>query len=250
MKLDFDSYPLDIYNRSTIQSFLKSIEVETPYYRLSNLSVAEFILSSFVKKVAGAKLLSWVDHVSIGLKGRDARKCLSSLISEQAYRISLHPSSLLDEAQVNIMATSCVTGQLASLESASWSNGAKNIGKALLGLLDFKNPLDTICESVLEISKKYDEICLVYHIAFLLNVYATIPSTMTTVKKLIIESLCDDNYDDSSFSSKTRPILFSNVQYKNLEENLKYRLYALNVITNSSNELSPFIEWRKELNSY
>lgn len=248
MKLDFNSYPLDIYNSSTIQSFLKSIEVETPYYRLSNSSVAETILASFVKKTACVNLLSLVDHVSIGLKGRNARKCLSCLISGQVSRISRSPSSLLDETQINIMAISCVTGQLASLESASWSNGAKNIGKALLGLLDFKNPLDTICESVLEISNKYDEICLVYHVAFLLNVYATIPSTMTIVKKLIIESLCNDNYGESSFSCKKRLVLFSNVQYKSLEENLGYRLGALSATTGWCSDLRPFVAWRKEFN--
>ena len=91
----------------------------------------------------------------------------------------------MEEARVNLMSTSCVTDHLPSLESGSWGNGAKNIGKAVLDLLNFKNPLETIWESVVEVSRKYEDICQVYHIAFLLNVYNSNPSTENVIRRLI-----------------------------------------------------------------
>ena len=73
MKLDFNNYPLSVYNQSTSKSLLKSIGVEVPNSRLSNFNLAQAILSSFVSKAAGAGLLSLIDNVSIGLKGQKAR---------------------------------------------------------------------------------------------------------------------------------------------------------------------------------
>ena len=75
-------------------------------------------------------------------------------------------------------------------------------GKAVLGLLSFKSPLETIWVSVVEVSRKYEDICLVYHIAFLLNVYNSMRSTENVIRRLIIESLCDDSNGESSFSAK------------------------------------------------
>ena len=249
MKLDFNNYPLSVYNQSASKSLLKSIGGEVPNSRLSSLNLSQAILSSFVSKAAGTGLLSLIDNVSIGLKGQKARKCLSTLIREQTNRINRNSSVLLEEACVNLMATSCVTGRLASLESGSWGNGAKNIGKVVLGLLSFKNPLDTIWESVVEVSRKYEDICQVYHIAFLLNVYNSKPSTGNVIKKLIVESLCDDSNGESSFSTKKRPFLFSDIMYKSLEENLKNRLSALNGDAGRNSDLYSFVEWRRELNA-
>lgn len=247
MKLDFNSYPLNVYNQSAPKSLLNSIGGEVPNSRLSSFNLSQAILSSFVSKAAGAGLLSLIDNVSIGLKGQKARKCLSTLIREQTNRVS-HNSTILEEARVNLMATSCVTEQLASLESGSWGNGAKIIGKAVLGLLSFKNPLETIWESVVEVSRKYEDICQVYHIAFLLNVYNSKPSTENVIKRLIVESLCDDSNGESSFSAKKRPYLFSNIMYKSLEENLKNRLSDLNGEAGRNSDLYSFVKWRRELN--
>ena len=247
MKLDFNSYPLSVYNQSASKSLLKSVGGEVPNSRLSSFNLSQAILSSFVSKAAGAGLLSLIDNVSIGLKGQKARKCLSTLIREQTNRVS-HNSTILEEARVNLMATSCVTEQLAFLESGSWGNGAKNIGKAVLGLLSFKNPLETIWESVVEVSRKYEDICQVYHIAFLLNIYNLKPSTENVIKRLIVESLCDDSNGESSFSAKKRPYLFSNIMHKSLEENLKNRLSDLNGEAGRNSDLYSFVKWRRELN--
>lgn len=247
MKLDFDNYPLSVYNQSASKSLLKSIGGETNL-RLSSLNLSQAILSSFVSKAAGAGLLSLIDNVSIGLKGQKARKCLSSLIREQTNRINRNSSALLEEACVNLMATSCVTDHLASLESGSWGNGVKNISKVVLDLLSFKNPLNTIWKSVVEISRKYEDICQVYHIAFLLNIYNSKPSTENVIKRLIVESLCDDSNGESSFSTKKRPFLFSDIKYKSLEENLKNRLSVLNGEAGRNSDLYSFVEWRRKLN--
>ena len=248
MKLDFNSHPLSVYNQSASKSLLSSIGREVPNSRLSSFNLSQAILSSFVSKAAGAGLLSLIDNVSIGLKGQKARKCLSTLIREQTDRINRNSSALLDEARVNLMATSCVTDHLASLESGSWGNGAKNIGKAVLGLLSFKNPLETIWESVVEVSKKYEDICQVYHIAFLLNVYNSKPSTENVIRRLIVESLCDDSNGETSFSAKKRPFLFSNIMYNSLEENLKNRLSDLNGEAGRNSDLYSFVKWRREFN--
>ena len=125
MKLDFSSYPLSVYNQSASKSLLNSIGREVPNSRQSSFNLSQEILSSFVSKAAGAGLLSLIDNVSIGHKGQKARKWFSALIHEQTDRINRNPAALLDEARVNLMATSCVTDHLASIESGSWGNGAK-----------------------------------------------------------------------------------------------------------------------------
>lgn len=70
MKLDFNNYPLSVYNQSASKSLLKSIGGEVPNSRLSSLNLSQAILSSFVSKAAGIGLLSLIDNVSIGLKGQ------------------------------------------------------------------------------------------------------------------------------------------------------------------------------------
>lgn len=249
MKIDLNKYPLNVYNDGRSKEFLKSLKEDTNCYGLSNASLGQSILASFIRKASGMQLLSLIDSVTIGMKGDRARKCLAELIQIQINTIKKDPSLLLREAQINLMATSCVTDYLSSLESGSWENGAKNMGKAVLGLLQFKNPLNVIWESVLEISKKYDDICQVYHVAFLLNVYNTNTCCENIVKGLISETLCNDMHGESSFSGKKREKLFADVQYKTLEDNLKYRLNILSQIDKENRYLSdPFINWRKEVN--
>lgn len=56
-------------------------------------------------------------------------------------------------------------------------------------------------------------------------------------------------HGESSFSGKKREKLFADVQYKTLEDNLKYRLNILSQIDKENRYLSdPFINWRKEVN--
>ena len=130
------------------------------------------------------------------------------MINKQVGLIKCNSYTLLEEAQFNLMATSSITGYLSLLESKSFGNGVKNIEKTLIGLLSLRNPLDVLADSVMEISNTYNDFCQVYHIAFLLNVYSSIPETKDICKKLIIESLCNDNEGNSDFSNKKRRTLF------------------------------------------
>lgn len=248
MKLDFDSFPLNVYNKEKSISLLKSIGNDIPNVHLSNSNLGQAILSSFVRNAAGAGLLTLVDNISIGLKGEKARKCLSNLINEQTNRVRSNPSKIIEEAQINLMATSCITDYLASLESGSWGNGVKNIGKTLIGPLSFKNPLNVIWESVVEVTNKYNDICQVYFIAFLLNIYNSDPTTKGTVIELIKESLSNDTEGESSFDLKKRPVLFTGIQYKTLEDNLKNRIHFLSEVSKKYKDLhDPFVKSRIEL---
>ena len=82
MKLEFDSYPLNIYSADISTALLKSAEGEISYSHQSKASLSETIFSSFVKKTSGVGLLSLIDDVSIGLKGEKARSCFSYLVNE------------------------------------------------------------------------------------------------------------------------------------------------------------------------
>lgn len=244
MKIDFSSYPLNIYDAQSSRSLMASIDAQTPKVRLSKRSLGESILASKISKAAGAGLLSLIDSVAIGIYGKKARKCLANLIENQTREINCNHARLNEVAQINLMATSCVTDYLSSLESGSWGNGAKNLGKAIFGLLGGKNPLDTIWESTLEISNKYDDICQVYHIAFLLSVYKSNPSLESDVKDLISESLCDDSANNSSFTCKNRMNLFHNRAHKTLNENLEHNLELVRRAPNYSELYNPFVKDR------
>ena len=247
MKLYFENYPLNVYEKPASKLLLKSIDQDVPKVQGKRSSIGQIILSSYVSKFAGAGLLSLIDSISIGIKGEKARKCLAELIQSQTTRVKQDPSTLLQEAQINLMASACVTEYLANLESDSVGNGVKNMGKVLLGLLSLRNPLEVIAESVIEDAEKYDSICQVYFIAFLLNVYNTVPQTENLIKQLIIESLYYTG--EITLDRKRRPVLFSDVQYKSLEENLKNRLSILSPGSKIKWDLyDPFVEWRKELN--
>lgn len=248
MKLDFDSYPLNVYSLTSSKALLKTIDNDIPQSRYSRLSISQAILSSFVSKAAGTGLLSLIDNVSIGLTGQKARRCLSNMIRKQTSRVECNPSILLEEAQFNLMATYCITNYLSFLESGSFGNGVKNIGKALFGLLSLKNPLEVLAESVEEITNVYDDTCQIYHIAFLLNIYNTCYQTKDTIKSLIVESLCDDYGGDSGFSSKKRNSLFLDVQYKTLVDNVKNRTHFLAAEAKKYEDLyDPFVKWENGL---
>lgn len=249
MKVYLDRSPLNVYNQSTSKNLLKEIESEVGNVRFSRESIAQGIISSFVSKASGVGLLSYIDKVSIGFKGDKARKCLSDLIEAQINRIKGKPTTILMEAQLNLMTTSCVMNYLCYLESSSWDFGVKNVGKVIIGLLDFENPLNVLAKSVGELSDKYDDICQVYYNAFLLSVYDSINNSEAIIKSLIRESLCDDCEGESSLSLKKLPILFSDVQYKSLEDNLKYRLSFVIEKTKWDDIYDPFVRWRKDLNS-
>lgn len=104
MKLDFNTYPLDIYNDPASKALLSTIEDTIPS------------LSSLVRNFAGAGLLSLVDNIAIGMKGEQARKGLSNMFKEQAINIQKDPETLVKEAQINLMATACIMEYLTSME--------------------------------------------------------------------------------------------------------------------------------------
>lgn len=246
MKIDFNSYPLNIFDAQSSRILMASINAQTPKVRLSKRTLGETILASKISKAAGAGLLSLIDNVFIGIYGNKARKCLAKLVESQVLEISYGSVSLIEAAQVNLMATSCVTDYLSSLESRSCGNGARNLGKALFGLLEGKNPLDIIGESVKEISDIHDDICQVYHIAFLLNVYKLNPRCEADIKYLIIETLCDDSANSSSFTCKNRTRLFYNMTYKTLKDNLQHNIELVRKAPIYTDLYDPFV---KNINS-
>lgn len=252
MKLKFDSYPLNIYSDVMSISLLREIDTKIPKVQHSRLSISQYILSSFVNKAAGGWAASLVGNAVTGAGAILARNCLAGLISEQVTRTTRNPSLLLREAQLNLMATDCVTEYLSHLECESIGTITKTFAKSVLSMiknLSFSSGFDEIGNSVIEISEKYDDISQVYHIAFLLNAYCANPKSKEIIIKLITESLCKDGRGSLSFSTKKRPILFSNVQSKTLEENLQNRLFFLIEGTKGIEGLyDPFIKWRKELN--
>jgi len=249
MKLDFSCPPLNIYTTEKSQYLLNTINRQLPNSG-NNFNYAESVAKSLITQTLGIGVACLVDNISTGLKGKKANKCLSDLIIKQTNRIIKAPSTIIEEAQINIMATLCVTDCLSDVESNSVSLAAKNIGKVALGLIQLKNPLNVISESALEHSSKYDDICQIYHIAFLLTVYNSLPKTEIIIKQLIIESLSKDSSGYQSFSSKDRPLLFSNTQYKSVCENLTYRLDSLIKYAKGSGDLHDiYIQWRKEFNA-
>lgn len=221
MKLEFDSYPLDVYKQDASKSLLKSISAYLPNNKMSDIALSETILSSFIKKASGVGLLSLIDSISIGIKGGMARNCLSGLDRKQLMNVRYDSSLLLKEAQFNLIATYCVTEYLCTLESGSWGNGVKTMGKALIGLLSLKNPLNVVAEDIDELSKKYEDICQVYHIAFLLNAFINDRQKEEIIKDLIVETLTKDSGGDEHFFSKKRTILFHDSSYKTLMDNIK-----------------------------
>ncbi|GEM_PF-6251540 len=246
MKLDFENYPLNIYNYEDCKCLLQSVKGEVSTNMLGGQQIGEAILSSFVKKSAGAGLLTLIDDVSIGVRGNQARKCLATLISEQKNRL-YGPYSIRREAQINLMATYCVTSYLSSLECGSWGNGVKNIGKSLFGLFSGKNPLETIFESTLEVSQKYYDICQIYHVAFLLNVYHLNHQTESMVKEWVSETLCQDYNGESNFCGKKRISLFCDLQDKSLQDNLKNHMsYLIDNTRNIDGLYNPFIKSQLE----
>lgn len=252
MKLNFEIFPLNVYQNTMAISLLKEIDSIIPQIQHSRLSISQYILSSFVKKVAGGWAASLIDNVVIGSGGVIARNCLADLIHNQINRINCNPSLILKETQLNLMASCCVTDYLSHLECSSIGSTIRVVAKTALSMLrnlSFRRGLEEINNEVIEISEKYDDICQVYHIAFLLNVYCSNQRTKEIVIKLITESLCNDNQGILAFSSKKRPVLFSNFQYKTLEDVLQNKLdFLITETKNIKNLYDSFIKGRKELN--
>ena len=229
MKLDFNSFPLNIYNEVKAQSLLESVNFEMAKSRSGRFDAVQFIGSSVVKKLCGGSFAFLLENLSMWYNEAKARRCLSKLIDEQVNRVKCDSSALLEMAQANLMISYCVTDYLNGLVSSSCGNAVKSCGKVIAGLFKRKDPRDVIWNSILVETKKWYDICQCYHIAFLLNVYNSIPDSEAEIRSLITESfrsnICEENVP--LFSSKERPILFSNIQYKSLSENLEKRIGVL-----------------------
>lgn len=246
MKLDFSCPPLDIFNSEISKALLNEISVQMPSFT-SQANATESIFSTLLSRVINCGAIVAADNLSLRLKYKKAKACLNDLILKQKNKVINNPSSLIQEAQINMMATSCVTDCLSHFESRSAENSVKNLAKIAVGLIQLKNPLAVIYESVLERSLIYEDICTIYHIAFLLTVYNSLPLSKQIITQLITEAV---QYDmDQSFDSKERPVMFFDVQYKSLKENMTYRLDILNKYTDRSGDLyDTFVTWRQKEN--
>lgn len=81
-----------------------------------------------------------------------------------------------------------------------------------------------------------------------MNIYNSDPTTEGTVIELIKESLSNDTEGESSFDLKKRPVLFTGIQYKTLEDNLKNRIHFLSEVSKKYKDLhDPFVKSRIEL---
>lgn len=246
MKLDFTCSPLDIFHSEMSKSLLDSISALIPN-NTSQSNVTESIFSTLLSRVISCRAIVEVDNLALNLKYKKAKACLSDLILKQKDKVINEPSSLLHEAQINMMATLCITDYLSHFESRSAGNSVRNLAKVAIGLIGLRNPLDVIYESVRERILRYEDICLIYHIAFLLTVYNSQPTSIRIITQLITEAVLYNR--DQTFDSKERPILFSGVQYKSIKENMSYRLDILNEYTNQSGDrYNIFIAWRQKEN--
>ena len=72
MKIEFNSYPLNIFDALSSKNLMDSIDAQIPKIRLSKCSLGESILASRISKAAGAGLLSLMDSVAIGIYGNKA----------------------------------------------------------------------------------------------------------------------------------------------------------------------------------
>ncbi len=215
MKADLNSYPLNIYNEKTSKLLLAEVD-----------NGLEDGLPLF-------------DTVSVGIKGKKVRKCLGDLIREQTMRVSNGSSSILEEAQLNIMAVASITDYLVHSESGSWITTVKCLAMAT-----------SVFDIVMELCEKYDRILVRYYVAFLLTIYHSDISTKDIVMDLITEVLSEDSEGRMIFSSRKLPILFSNVSDKTIEDNLKNRLNYLIERTQSNEGLfDPYIKWRIDNNA-
>ncbi len=215
MKADLNSYPLNIYNEETSKLLLaevdKGLEDGLPLF----------------------------DTVSVGIKGKKVRKCLGDLIREQTMRVNNGSSSILEEAQLNIMAVASITDYLVHSESGSWVTIVKSLVSAASAF-----------DIVVGLCEKYDRILVIYYVAFLLTIYHSDISTKDIVMNLITEALSEDSEGRMIFSSRKLPLLFSNVPDKTIEDNLKNRLDFLIERARSDEDLfDHYIKWRIDNNA-
>lgn len=249
MKLDFSCPPLDIYNQEKAQSLLQDINRELPDVQ-GPVTLDESIVSSLITRATGIGAATFIDGISNSIKSKKAKNCMADLIVKQRDRIISNPSSILQESQINLMATQCIIDHLSNLESNSISHTTQNLGKVAVGLLKFKNPLKVLFESAEEQLRRYYGICQIYHIAFLLTVYISLPKSEIIIKQLIIESISKDSEGDDSFGDKLRPLLFSDSPYQSLERNLTHRLDILFEYTRQFGDIyDEFIMSRQKFNA-
>lgn len=253
MKLDFNKSPLSIYNKPACQALLCAINSNVA----NNINHQQFVLNMVVNKLFGGAFL--IGNLTKWCGERVACKCLSNLISEQTNIIKYNPSTLLEVAQVNLMYTSCVTGYLDHLKyNGSTGNCVIALGKvgaaALLRRFGFYGLHNKLLKSNEADVNEYAIVCQVYHIAFLLTIYNSIPPCHDVAESLITESLSGDYEGESSLFAQKRPVLFSNIRWKSLEDNLINRLGALPARSGLSKDLynelyDPFIKWRIKYNT-
>jgi len=247
MNLNYDSFPLNIYKEPTTQVLFSKKETLA---RLGGFNVIKFIMTSAVKRMSGLHLAFVIENLISWYKETKARNGLSKLIQEQTNRVKSMPSTILKESQINLMATSCVTDHLCNVEAGSFASGVESTVKVAAGIFQGKKLPDTLWAANMEKAKKYNHICLVYHVAFLLSVYKACPHAEDTICDLIKEATLDDNQDPLAFSNRKRPILFSSAPYETLEENLSNNLAILSAANGINDDiLDPFVKWRNEINA-
>ncbi len=251
MKFNFDKYPLCIYNEPASKSLLESLNIEVALPELKHLNPGEVVFTNLIKKATGVGSLPFIfEKIVAWVASEKMHEGLSDLINKQRDRIKQNPSSFVSEAQLNLMATSCITDYIASYEAGSCGKAVENMLKMCKKVFTLKNPLEVLWESAEEVTIKYEGIGQLYHIAFLLIAYNSVPHIRHIVKSLIAESWYDDVEGCGSFSAKGRPVLFANVQYKSVEENLRNRIGVLSLCDFLDKDVfEPAIKKRKELNA-
>lgn len=248
MNFDFNKFPLDVYNNPVANALLETIEVTVDDSSSKGSSVSQTVLAHYVKKAIGIGSFPFlVDKLFTWVAAKKMQEGISKLISRQKSQIERNPSSLLTQAQLNLMATYLITDFVGAKEAESAETAVGNFVKMGKKLFCLKNPLEVLWESAEEVTLKYVDICQMYHIAFLLTTYTAVPKTKTMVRKLIAESFCGDDDGKLSYTTKNRPVLFANVRYKTLEDNLTNRLDIMSQSDSLDKEIfDPVIKWRRE----
>ena len=252
MKLDYDSFPLDIFKDDDSKSFLRTIEKDLKQPS-GELSEAEKTVISFISKLIslelgafGVSLATTISSLSMMRKGRKANDCISDIIKERLSRIKDNNTDFLVEAQLNLMTTYCVTSYLSVVECGYLSTGINDLARVICSPimhLDLKRLFTEKYIIAEEREKKYDDICIVYYIAFLLWGYKANTQNRDLIKDLIKEVLCEDEDGVSLLSSKKLPILFSENEDKTLYDAMKYGIYYVFQETRHLEELrNTFIE--------
>lgn len=219
MNIELNKFPLSILNEDVSKSILNQIGNNIKKSHENDSEVIEVIFAGFMGKIFSAGPVVFVDNAINMIDERKARKCLSDLITCQADRVSKNPATFLQEVQLNLMITRCVTDYMQSVDSRSAGNAVKSLGKLAISLIRLQNPLKAFVESAIEKNKKFNSIANLYHIAFLLHLLKTNSLFENEVKSLIHEAMCTNCAFDEE-----RPNLFKDMPSKSLYENMRIRL--------------------------